>query len=50
MDKQRRVQEKGKDLIAQMQAVLDNIKDNSELLTSNVTSEIQKHFNSVFIR
>ncbi|KAJ8960755.1 hypothetical protein NQ318_020048 [Aromia moschata] len=48
MDRQRRVQEKGKDLIVQMQAVSDNMKSNADKLTSTLTSEINKQFNSVF--
>ncbi|KAJ8980296.1 hypothetical protein NQ317_005216 [Molorchus minor] len=50
MDRQRRVQEKGKDLITQMQAVSDNMKTNADKLTSTLTSEIHKQFSSVFKR
>ncbi|CAH1995790.1 unnamed protein product [Acanthoscelides obtectus] len=48
MDRQRRVQEKGKDLIVQMQSVSENMKTNADKLTSTLTSEIHKQFNAVF--
>lgn len=48
MDKQRRVQEKGKDLIVQMQTVSEGMKTNADKLTSALTSEIHKQFNSIF--
>nr|CAH7751196.1 unnamed protein product [Callosobruchus chinensis] len=48
MDRQRRVQEKGKDLIVQMQSVSENMKSNADKLTCTLTSEIHKQFNSVF--
>ncbi|XP_056638330.1 enhancer of mRNA-decapping protein 4 isoform X1 [Diorhabda sublineata] len=48
MDKQRRVQEKGKDLIVQMQTVSDTMKTNADKLTSTLTSELHKQFNIVF--
>nr|XP_023013294.1 enhancer of mRNA-decapping protein 4 [Leptinotarsa decemlineata] len=48
MDKQRRVQDKGKDLIVQMQAVSDTMKINSDKMTTTVSSEIQKQFSLVF--
>ncbi|CAG9860340.1 unnamed protein product [Phyllotreta striolata] len=48
MDKQRRVQEKGKDLILQMQTVSESMKSNAENLTGALTAEIHKQFNNVF--
>ncbi|CAH1183660.1 unnamed protein product [Phaedon cochleariae] len=48
MDRQRRVQEKGKDLIVQMQTVSENMKTNADKLTNNLTSEITKQFSVVF--
>ncbi|KAG5876298.1 hypothetical protein JTB14_028939 [Gonioctena quinquepunctata] len=48
MDRQRRVQENGKDLIVQMQTVSENMKTNGDKLTSVLSSEIQKQFNVVF--
>lgn len=48
MDKQRRVQEKGKDLIVQMQTVSDSMKTNADKLTSALTAEIHKQFNTIF--
>lgn len=48
MDKQRRVQEKGKDLIVQMQAVSESMRTNADKLTSALTSEIHKQFNTIF--
>ncbi|XP_050510521.1 enhancer of mRNA-decapping protein 4 isoform X2 [Diabrotica virgifera virgifera] len=48
MDKQRRVQEKGKDLIVQMQNVSETMKTNADKLTSNLTTEIHKQFQTVF--
>ncbi|XP_072391528.1 enhancer of mRNA-decapping protein 4 isoform X1 [Diabrotica undecimpunctata] len=48
MDKQRRVQEKGKDLIVQMQNVSETMKSNADKLTSNLTTEIHKQFQTVF--
>lgn len=50
MDRQRRVQEKGKDLIIQMQSVSDSMKTNADKLTNTLTSEIHKQFNTVFKR
>lgn len=50
MDRQRRVQEKGKDLIAQIQSVSENMKSNADKLSTTLTSEIQKQFNSIFKR
>lgn len=46
MDRQRRVQEKGKDLIVQMQAVSDSLKSNSDKIANTLTLEINKQFNS----
>lgn len=48
MDKQRRVQEKGKDLIVQMQSVSESMKTHADKLTSALTSEIHKQFNTIF--
>ncbi|KAJ8920900.1 hypothetical protein NQ315_015693 [Exocentrus adspersus] len=48
MDRQRRVQEKGKDLIAQIQSVSESMKSNADKLSTTLTSEIQKQFNVVF--
>lgn len=50
MDRQRRVQEKGKDLIIQMQSVSENMKTNNDKLTNTLTTEIHKQFNNVFKR
>lgn len=46
MERQRRVQERGKDLIVQMQVVSENLQMNTEKLIGSVTSEIQKQFNA----
>lgn len=48
MDRQRRVQDKGKDLITQMQAVSENMKGNAEKLSDILSSEMHKQFNSIF--
>lgn len=48
MDKQRRVQEKEKDLILQMQTVSESMRGNADKLTGTLTSEIHKQFNNVF--
>ncbi|XP_030765683.1 enhancer of mRNA-decapping protein 4 isoform X2 [Sitophilus oryzae] len=48
MERQRKVQEKGKDLITQMQSVSDNMKGNADKLSEIVSSEIQKQFGLVF--
>lgn len=50
MDKQRRVQEKEKDLILQMQTVSESMRGNADKLTGTLTSEIHKQFNNVFKR
>lgn len=48
MDKQRHAQDKGVDLISQMQKVSDNIKKNSDKLPANVSQEIEKQLNISF--
>ncbi|GJQ69671.1 putative enhancer of mRNA-decapping protein, partial [Trypoxylus dichotomus] len=48
MDRQRRVQDKGKDLIAQMQTVSENMKTNTEKLSNHISTEIQRQFNVAF--
>lgn len=48
MDKQRRVQEKGKDLIVQIQTVSEGLKTNADKFTSALTTEIHKQFNTIF--
>lgn len=50
MDRQRRVQEKGKDLIVQMQSVSETMKSNADKLSTTLTSEIQKQFHTLFKR
>ncbi|CAG9768722.1 unnamed protein product [Ceutorhynchus assimilis] len=44
MERQRKVQDKGKEVVSQMQIVSDNLKGNSEKINEIVTSEIHKHF------
>jgi hypothetical protein len=46
MERQRRVQERGKDLIVQMQIVSENLQSNTEKLAGTLTSEIHKQFNT----
>ncbi|KAF7268427.1 hypothetical protein GWI33_018437 [Rhynchophorus ferrugineus] len=48
MERQRKVQDKGKDLITQMQTVSDNMKGNSDKLSDIVSSELHKQFNALF--
>ncbi|KAK9701745.1 WD40 region of Ge1, enhancer of mRNA-decapping protein [Popillia japonica] len=48
MDRQRRVQDKGKDLITQMQTVSEGMKNNTEKLSSHLSTEIQRQFNLAF--
>ncbi|XP_025833664.1 enhancer of mRNA-decapping protein 4 isoform X2 [Agrilus planipennis] len=48
MERQRRVQDKGKDLIVQMQAVSDAMKNSAEKLTNTLTLEIQKQLSLSF--
>lgn len=48
MDRQRRVQEKGKDMMAQMHNVSENMKSNADRLAATITAEFQKQFNSSF--
>ncbi|KAK5646369.1 hypothetical protein RI129_004833 [Pyrocoelia pectoralis] len=48
MDKQRHAQDKGADLISQMQRVSDNIKKNADKLPGNVSQEIEKQLNISF--
>lgn len=46
MERQRRVQERGKDLILQMQAVSENLKLNTDKLAGVLSSEIHKQFST----
>lgn len=48
MDRQRRVQDKGKDLIMQMQAVSESMKNNADKLTSHLVQEIHRQFTISF--
>lgn len=45
MERQRKVQDKGKDLVNQIQTVSENMKLNSEKLTNAVSEEIQRQIN-----
>nr|XP_022909578.1 enhancer of mRNA-decapping protein 4 [Onthophagus taurus]XP_022909579.1 enhancer of mRNA-decapping protein 4 [Onthophagus taurus] len=49
MDRQRRVQDKGKDLIVQMQGVSDSMKNSADVLKSHLSAEIQKQFQAAFV-
>lgn len=40
-DKQRRQQEKGRDMISQIQALSDSLRTNNERLTSAIQEEVQ---------
>lgn len=44
MDRQRRVQDKGKDLIAQMQSVSETMKTNSDRLAGTLVQEVHRQF------
>lgn len=44
MDRQRRVQDKGKDLIAQMMSVSELMKENSDKLAGSLVQEVQRQF------
>ncbi|XP_008200206.1 enhancer of mRNA-decapping protein 4 isoform X2 [Tribolium castaneum] len=46
MERQRRVQERGKDLIVQMQSVSENLQMNTDKLVGTLSSEIHKQFNT----
>ncbi|XP_060517903.1 enhancer of mRNA-decapping protein 4 isoform X3 [Cylas formicarius] len=46
MDRQRKVQDKGKDMMVQMQTISDSMKANSEALTSVLCGEIHKQFSA----
>lgn len=48
MDRQRRVQDKGKDLILQMQNVSESMKVNADKLNNTLSYELQKQFTSAF--
>lgn len=44
MDRQRNVQDKGKDLIAQMQSVSESMKANVDKLTGTLVQEVDRQF------
>lgn len=48
MEKQRKVQDKNKDLVGQMMTLTESLKMNSEKLSTNVTEEIQKQLTVAF--
>lgn len=48
MEKQRKVQDKGKDLIGQMMTVSDSLRSNLDILRSNIGQEIQKQLTTTF--
>ncbi|KAL1513336.1 hypothetical protein ABEB36_002757 [Hypothenemus hampei] len=48
MEKQRRIQDKSKDLVSQMQAACDNLKGNSERFSDVLVVELEKQFNLLF--
>lgn len=48
MDRQRRVQDKGKDLIAQMHSVSESMKANSDKLASTLVQEVHRQFTISF--
>lgn len=48
MDRQRRVQDKGKDLIAQMQSVSEAMKANSDKLAGTLVQEVHRQFTVSF--
>lgn len=50
MDRQRRVQDKGKDLIVQMQNVSESMKINADKLNNTLSFELQKQFTAAFNR
>lgn len=50
MDRQRRVQDKGKDLIIQMQTISDGIKNNADKMSSIVSQEVERQLNTSFSR
>lgn len=50
MDKQRHAQDKGADLISQMQRVSDTLKKNADKLSANVSQEIERQLSSSFTK
>lgn len=48
MDRQRRVQDRGKDLIAQMQSVSESMKANSDKLAGTLVQEVHRQFTISF--
>lgn len=48
MDRQRKVQDKSKDLVAQMSAISDTMKNNVERLNVNLGHEMQRQLSSSF--
>lgn len=48
MDRQTRVQDKGKDLITQMQSVSESMKNNADKLTNNLVQEMHRLFTFSF--
>lgn len=50
MERQRRVQDKGKDLIQQMQTVSDSMKNNADKLNISLSHELQRQFHIAFAR
>lgn len=44
MERQRRVQERGKEFVTQMQTTADNFQANTDKLTATLTGEIHKEF------
>lgn len=48
MDRQRRVQDKGKDLIAQMHSVSEAMKANSDKLAGTLAQEVHRQFTVCF--
>lgn len=44
MERQRRVQERGKEFVTQMQTTADNFQTNTDKLASTLTTEIHKEF------
>lgn len=49
MDRQRKVQDKGKDLITQMISVSETMKANADKLNSSLSTEIQRQINTSFL-
>lgn len=48
MERQRRVQDKGKEMITQIQTVSESLKGNSDKLGETLSTELHKQFSTIF--